>query len=111
MTSLDFGLKKIHETRYYLLEEIKRNNLKSEKHKKCVNCFEHFIFISTVSGCVSVSVFASLVAVLVGITSSAVGLKITHMWRKWGTPQNFCLAFIDELEKQLFIKKNVEVSQ
>ena len=28
------------------------------------------------------------------------------MWRRWGTPQNFCLAFIDELEKQLFIKKN-----
>ena len=22
----------------------------------------------------------------------------------WGTPKNFCLAFIDELEKQLFIK-------
>ena len=30
---------------------------------------------------------------------------ITHMWRRWGTPQNFCLSFIDELEKQLFIKK------
>ena len=25
------------------------------------------------------------------------------------TPQNFCLAFIDELEKQLFIKNTVEV--
>ena len=23
----------------------------------------------------------------------------------WGTTQNFCLAFIDELEKQLFIKE------
>ena len=32
--------------------------------------------------------------------------KITNMWKKWGTPQNFFLAFIDELEKQLFIKKN-----
>ena len=28
-----------------------------------------------------------------------------------GTPQNFSLAFIDELEKQLFIKKTVEVRQ
>ena len=28
-----------------------------------------------------------------------------------GAPQNFFLAFIDELEKQLFIKKTVEVSQ
>ena len=27
------------------------------------------------------------------------------MLRRWGTPQNFCLAFIDELEKQLFIKQ------
>ena len=27
------------------------------------------------------------------------------MWRRWHTPQNFCLAFDDELEKQLFIEK------
>ena len=33
------------------------------------------------------------------------------MWRKWGTTQNFYLTFIDELEKQLFIKKIVAVSQ
>ena len=32
--------------------------------------------------------------------------KITHMWRRWHTPQNFFLVFIDELEKQLFIKKH-----
>ena len=25
--------------------------------------------------------------------------KILHMRRRWGTPQNFCLAFIDELWK------------
>ena len=25
--------------------------------------------------------------------------KITHMWRRWSTPQNFLLAFIDELWK------------
>ena len=29
--------------------------------------------------------------------------KITHMWRRWGTPQNFFLKFIDELEKQIII--------
>ena len=29
--------------------------------------------------------------------------KITHMWRRWGTLQNFFLAFIDELEKQIII--------
>ena len=37
--------------------------------------------------------------------------KIAHMWRRWGTPQNFFLAFIDELEKQIIIKKTVEVGQ
>ena len=37
--------------------------------------------------------------------------KITHMWRRWGTPQNFFLACIDELEKQIILKKTVEVGQ
>ena len=29
------------------------------------------------------------------------------MWRRWGTPQNFFLQFIDELEKQIIIKKKL----
>ena len=33
------------------------------------------------------------------------------MWRIWGTTQNFFLAFIDELEKQIFIKNTTEVDQ
>ena len=37
--------------------------------------------------------------------------KITHMWKRWGTPQNLFLAFTDELEKQIIIKKTVEVGQ
>ena len=41
------------------------------------NYFEHFIiFISTVTGCVLFSVFASLTEVSVGIASSAAELKI-----------------------------------
>ena len=28
------------------------------------------------------------------------------MRRTWDRPQNFCLLFIDELEKQLFVEKN-----
>ena len=28
------------------------------------------------------------------------------MWRRWSTPQNFFLTFIDELENQTIIKKN-----
>ena len=34
------------------------------------------VFVSTVSGCVSISVFVSLVGVPVGITSTSLGLKI-----------------------------------
>ena len=52
----------------------------SQKYKKTckyLNYVEHLLILaSTVTGCVSISVFASLVAVLVGITSSAVGIKI-----------------------------------
>ena len=33
------------------------------------------------------------------------------MWRRWGTPQNLFLEFIDELEKQIIIIKTVEVGQ
>ena len=44
---------------------------------RILNYYEHFlIFISAVSGCVSISVFTSLVGVPVGIASSAVGINI-----------------------------------
>ena len=33
------------------------------------------------------------------------------MRRRWGTAQNFFLAFIGELEKQIIIKKAAEVDQ
>ena len=51
----------------------------SEKYKKTtkyLNYVEHLIILaSNVSTCLSVSAFASLVCVPVGITVSAVGLK------------------------------------
>ena len=60
MASLEFRLKKINETRKYL-EEIKHNDLISEKHKKIckyLNYVEHkLILASTVTGCVSISAF------------------------------------------------------
>ena len=63
MASLDFKLKTIDETINYLLDEIKHNDLMSEKHKKVcrnLNYFEHFlVFAFAVSGCVSISTFAS----------------------------------------------------
>ena len=52
----------------------------SKKHKKvCItlNYIEHFLILaSTISGCVSISAFASLVGIPIGITSSAIRLKI-----------------------------------
>ena len=53
----------------------------SKKHKKVyrvLNYSEHLlILIFTVSGCVSISAFASLADISIGITSSAIGLKIS----------------------------------
>ena len=52
----------------------------SKKHKKfyrVLNYIEHLlILISTVTGCVSISAFASLVGILIRIASSAIVLKI-----------------------------------
>ena len=55
--------------------------MKSKKTKTKVcrtfNYFEHFlVFIYAVSDCVSISAFASIVGVPVGIASSSVGLRI-----------------------------------
>ena len=78
--SQEFRLKNIDETRNYLTEEINRNELMSKKHKKVcttLNYIEHFLILaSTPTGCVSSFVFSSLVGIPVGITNSAIGLKI-----------------------------------
>ena len=77
--SQKFSLKNIDETRNYLIEGINRNELMSKKHRKVfitLNYIEHFLILgSTITGCVSISSFASLVGIPVGITSSAVVLK------------------------------------
>ena len=42
-----------------------------------LNYIEHFLILAiTITGCVSISSFASLVGISIGITSSAIGLKI-----------------------------------
>ena len=80
MSSLKFRLKKLDETRYYLLEETKHNDLVNEKYKntfKYLNYVEFFLIsASIITGCVLISRFTWLVGVLVGITSSAVLLKV-----------------------------------
>ena len=56
------------------------NELMSEKHKKVCkvfNCIEHSrIVISTITGYVPISAFASLVWIPIGIASSAMALRI-----------------------------------
>ena len=77
---LEFRLRKIDKKRNYLLDEIKHNDLMSEKYKKTCKCLNYveqlLILVSTVTGCVSISAFASLVCDPVGITSSAIRIKI-----------------------------------
>ena len=52
----------------------------SKKHKKVcttLNYIEHFLILaSAINGCISISSFASLLDIAIGITSSAIGLKI-----------------------------------
>ena len=62
-SSLDFRLRKVVETTNYLLDEIKNNDLKSEKCErlcKNLNYVEHVLVLaSTVTGCVWISAFTS----------------------------------------------------
>ena len=52
-------------------------NKKDKKVCRVLNYIEHsLILISTVTGCVSIFAFASLVGIPMGITSTAVELKI-----------------------------------
>ena len=78
--SQEFRLKNKDETRNYLIEEINQNELMSKKHSKIyrlLNYIEHLLtLISTVTGYVSIFVFASLVGIRIGITTSTIGLKI-----------------------------------
>ena len=70
---------KIYETRKYILEEIKHNELISKKYKKAckiLNDVEHLLILaSTVSSCVSNSAFVSLVGIPVGVGSPAATIK------------------------------------
>ena len=81
--SQEFRLKNIDETRNYLLKEIEQNQLMSKKRKKVcatLNYIEHFhISSSTITGCISISAFASFLGTPLGITSSAIGLKTYAM--------------------------------
>ena len=51
----------------------------SRKHKVCpvLNFIEHFLILAfTITGCILISAFASLIGIAIGTASSAIGLKI-----------------------------------
>ena len=79
--SQEFRLKNINETRKYFLEEIGKSELISRKHKNLcttLNYIEHFLILAilaTITGCISISVFSSLLGIPIGITSFSVGIK------------------------------------
>ena len=74
--SQEFRLKNIDETKNYFLEEVKKNEFMTKKHKKdcaTLNYIEHFLILApTIKGFISISVFASLIRILIGITSFAI---------------------------------------
>ena len=58
----------------------KQNELVSRKHKTIftiLNYIEHFLILaSIITGCISISAFASLLSIPIEITISAIGLQI-----------------------------------
>ena len=74
-------MENIDETKNYSLEQIEQNELMSKKHKQfCTNLnyIEYFLTLtSTITGCISISAFASLIGIPIGNISYARGLKIS----------------------------------
>ena len=72
-------MKKIGKIRNFLIEEINRNGLTIKNHKKVCKVLNYIdyllISISTITGWVSSSLFASLVGISIGIASFIIGLK------------------------------------
>ena len=68
--SQEFRLKNIDETRNYLIEKINQNELAGKKHKKVCTTLKYaehfFILVSTITGYISISDFASLVGIPIG---------------------------------------------
>ena len=64
----------------YFLEKIEQNKLMSRENKNVfttLNYIERFLILaSAITGCISISAFASLLGIPIGNTSSAIGLKI-----------------------------------
>ena len=77
--SQEFRLKNRGETGNYFIEKLNQNNLSSKKQAKgftAWNYIDHLlILVSLITGYISISSFAILVDIAVGIASTSVGLK------------------------------------
>ena len=86
--SQEFKLENMDETRNYFFEEIKQNELMSWKAqnvlcnskffwtRSCFSWMYYWMHYFNITGCISISAFASLIGTPIGITSSAIKLKI-----------------------------------
>ena len=76
----EFRLKNIEEIGNYFIKEIDQNDLVSNKRKEVCTTLSYVgiivVLVSSVIGCISISVSASLVGTSTGITSSVVRLTI-----------------------------------
>ena len=55
----------------------KESSKKPKRFCTTLNYIEHFLILaSTITGCISISAFASSIGISVGIISSSIGLKI-----------------------------------
>ena len=77
--SQEFRLKNRDETGNYFIEKLNQHNLSSKKQAKVFtawNYIDHLlILVSLITGYISISSFAILVDIAVGIASTSVGLK------------------------------------
>ena len=89
--SQEFRLKNIDEKRNYFLPEIKQIELTT------LNYIDHFFLLtSTITRCVSISAFDTLIGIPIGITSSVIGLKICAITAETKN----CMSIIKKKKKE-----------
>ena len=72
-------MENIDKTRNFFLEEMKQSELMNKKHKRVcanLNYIEHFLIsASTITGCILIFSFTSLIGIPIGVMRSAIKLK------------------------------------
>ena len=98
------------EARNYFLQEIQQNELISRKQEKVstnLNYFEHFLNLaSAIAECISSSAFASLLGIFIGITSSAIALKIFAIVARYKKCKSIIKKKKNKYDKIVFLSKS-----